>query len=82
MNHRMLWGGDLTPNIQENEASMDLVFMAVILIIFVAALLFIKSLNLSVALTSAIIFFLILLAIYSLARVQPKEINDEKVIKK
>lgn len=61
---------------------MDLVFMAVILNIFVAALLFIKSLNLSVALTSAIIFFLILLAIYSLARVQPKEINDGKVIKK
>lgn len=61
---------------------MDLVFMAVILFIFVAALLFIKSLNLSVALTTAIILFLILLAIYSLARVQPKEINDEKVIKK
>jgi hypothetical protein len=70
--------GDLIPNILEKEANMDLVFMGVIFIVVVASMVFLKFLNLSPGLTTAILFPLILLAIYSLARIQPKEKKDEK----
>jgi hypothetical protein len=60
---------------------MEYIFMAVIFFVFVAALFILKFLNLSAGLTTAIIFLLLMLAIYSLARVQPKEIKNEKDIK-
>jgi uncharacterized membrane protein YobD (UPF0266 family) len=55
------------------EKQMEYIFMGVIFIIVVAAMLFIKTLNLGAGLTIALVAPLILLAIYSLARIQPKE---------
>ncbi len=60
---------------------MEYIFMAVILSVVVAALLILKFLNLSAGLTAASIFLLIMLAVYCLARVQPKEMNNKKNIK-
>lgn len=60
---------------------MEYIFMVVILFVFVAALFILKFLNLSAGLTTAIIILLLMLAIYCLARAQPKEINNEKDIK-
>ena len=56
---------------------MNYIFMVVILFVVVAALVFLKFLNLSASLTTAIIFLLILFAIFSLAWVQPKEIKTK-----
>lgn len=52
---------------------MHYIYMGVIFIVVVAAMIFIKTMNLGAGLTIAIVAPLILLAIYSLARVQPRE---------
>lgn len=56
---------------------MEYIFMGAIFIIVVAAMLFIKTLNLGAGMTIALVIPLILLAIYSLARIQPKETTTE-----
>jgi uncharacterized membrane protein YobD (UPF0266 family) len=52
---------------------MEYIFTAIIFVAVVAAMLFIKSMNLGAGLTIALVAPLILLAIYGLARVQPRE---------
>lgn len=57
---------------------MQYIFMGVIFIIVVAAMIFIKTLNLGAVFTIALVVPLILLAIYSLARIQPRETPGEE----
>lgn len=52
---------------------MQYVFVAICFFGAVAAMLFIKSLNLSAGLTAVIVVPLVLLVIYSMARIKPKE---------
>lgn len=51
---------------------MEYIYTAVILVVVVAAMIFIKSLSLGAGLTVSLVAPLILLAIYSLARIQPR----------
>ena len=52
---------------------MEYIYTALILVVVVAAMIFIKSMNLGAGLTISLVAPLILLAIYSLARIQPRE---------
>ncbi len=52
---------------------MEYIYTAIILVIVVAAMIFIKSLSLGAGLTISLVAPLILLAIYSLARTQPRK---------
>lgn len=52
---------------------MQYIFVVLCFFGAVAAMLFVKSLNLSGGLTAVIIIPLVLLVIYSMARLQPKE---------
>jgi len=57
---------------------MAFVYMGVIFFATIAAVAFIKSLNLGLGLSATILIPLFLLVIYCLARVQPKEPKSDK----
>ena len=57
---------------------MQLIFAGICFFGAVAGMIFIKSLDLGAGLTIAIIVPLVLLVVYSLARIQPKKPEAEK----
>lgn len=57
---------------------MQYIFAAICLAVVLAAMIFVKSLELGVGLTATLVLPLVLLAIYSIARISPDESKTPK----
>ena len=64
--------------LKKGSAHMQYIFAGICLFGAVAAMVFLSSLHLGGWLTAAILIPVVLLVVYSMARIQPKETKSEK----